>query len=163
MLIDSLAAYVKRVASEQPGALVTERGDVLEVLLNLLADDQGYAASGKGVEVALEQRIRAATTWCTFFGVNTKLVKSWVALGIWGDAGSAEQSRMLHEWEHDKKVDLVDEFRGESTELKLKGPYTVSRILGQQRSLAQYAESAVDHAKAELRVTAAAIRQMPAH
>ena len=163
MLIDSLAAYVKRVASEQPGALVTERGDVLEVLLNLLADDQGYAASGKGVEVALEQRIRAATTWCTFFGVNTKLVKSWVALGIWGDADSAERSRMLHEWEHDKKVDLVDEFRGEVTELKLKGPYTASRILGQQRSLAQYAEPAVDHAKAELRVTVAAIRQMPAH
>ena len=30
-------------------------------------------------------------------------------------------------------------------------------------SLAQYAEPAVDHAKAELRVTAAAIRQMPDH
>ena len=163
MLIDSLAAYVKRVANEQPGALVTERGDTLEVILNLLADDQGYAASGRGVAEALEQRIKAATTWCTFFGVNTKLVKSWVSLGIWGDSKKAEGRRLLHEWEHGQTVRLIDEFRGESTPLKTKGPYTVSRILGQQRSLAQYAETPVQHAKAELRVTAAAVRQMPAH
>ena len=35
--------------------------------------------------------------------------------------------------------------------------------MGQQRSLAQYAETPVQHAKVELRVTAAAVRQMPAH
>jgi hypothetical protein len=121
MLIDSLAAYVKRVANEQPGALVSERGDTLEVVLNLLADDQGYAASGRGVAQALEHRIKAATTWCTFFGVNTKLVKSWVALGIWGDSRMAEGRRLLHEWEHGEEVRLVDEFRGVSTALKTKG------------------------------------------
>ena len=81
MLIGSLAAYVKRVAPAAPGALVDEYGSKLSVWLNLLADDQGYAASGRDCDKAVEQRIEAATTWGTFFGVDTKHVKSWFSLG----------------------------------------------------------------------------------
>ena len=43
MLIDSLAAYVKRVAPAAPGVLVHGYGSKLFVWLNLLADDQVLA------------------------------------------------------------------------------------------------------------------------
>ena len=161
MLIDSLAAYVKRVAPAAPGALVDERGGKLSVWLNLLADDQGYAAAGKDCAEAIEQRIKASTTWGTFFGINTKHLKSWYSLGLWGDAVQAEGSRMVIPERHGVTVKLIDEYRRTQHTLREVGPYTCNRILGQQRSLAQYPEKAMELAAEELNVTVLAVRQMP--
>ena len=55
--------------------------------------------------------------------------------------------------EHGRVVSLIDEYRGERTELKTVGPYQCNRILGQQRSLAQYSGKPVEHARGELGVT----------
>ena len=161
MLIDSLAAYVKRVAPAAPGALVDEYGSKLSVWLNLLADDQGYAASGRDCDKAVEQRIEAATTWGTFFGVDTKHVKSWFSLGRWGDAVHAEGSRMVLPENHDRQVLLKDVYRGKEHKLREVGPYECNRILGQYRSLAQYPEAAVKMASDELQSTVLSVRQMP--
>ena len=60
--MDTLAQYVKKVARKSPGVMPDKFGKRVPIFIVLLADDQGYAAAGKGIVGALEERVEASTT-----------------------------------------------------------------------------------------------------
>ncbi len=159
--IDIMASMQRGMAKEGGVRLEGEWGQVVELLVQLFADDTHHCAAGVRCLQGLEERFGIAALWATFFGAEHRPEKCNAVIGKWTEEKEANHRTLLLQRQHQVQVRVVDAMTGEAARIPMIDPYEDSRALGVQVSMAGYAEDAVDKARAEAEVTARAMNRAP--
>jgi ribonuclease HI len=159
--IDIMAEMQHGMAKEKGVMVEDEWGKEWELLTQLFADDAHHCASGSRCVEGLEERFEIATLWSAFFGMEHRATKCNAVVGRWSGGEWAEDKRWT-DGGVQEVVRIRDLHEGTAEEVPKVATGADQRALGVQVNMEGYWKGAAEKAKAEVEVTARAIRQMPA-
>ena len=160
-LIDVMAEMQRGLARADGVKLVDAHGKVMELLVQLYADDAHHCASGQMCVEGLEERFETAALWGAFFGLVNRVSKCGASVARFTEAADANDKVMMRQEEMNVAVLVRDEFTGAAAGVPMVDPYGDCRALGVQVSMAMYPDAAIAKATAEADVTARALRAVP--
>ena len=109
----------------------------------------------------MEERFEIATLWSAFFGMEHRATTCNAVVGRWSGGEWAEDKRWT-DGGVQEVVRIRDLHEGTAEEVPKVATGADQRALGVQVNMEGYWRGATEKAKAEVEVTARAIRQMPA-
>ena len=134
---------------------------MIELLVQLFADDTHHCAAGKRCVEGLEERFEIAELWASFFGMVHRVSKCSANVGKFSEEKDANDRTMKTQEEHGVEVVARCEYKGTGEKMPMVDPHDDIKTLGVQASLAGYSEDAVMKAQAKAGVTALTLNKMP--